>query len=512
MSGYWERRAAQDMARAQQDALRALEDIEKLHRAALSRTRSTYNRIRKRFMSAYGLTREEAAKLLAQPCGREEYLKLLEEIGRLGRNNPKRDELMAKAASGAYAYRESVQTAMEDEIAAVTARLAEQEAARLEKHLTDAVQEQSLRAGFRIAKQTGIGIAFGGVNEELARQLIHRPWSGMDFSARVWKNREALGEALNDVLREGLVTGRSGEKIAQELSERMGVSMSRSRTLVRTETTHACGQADLAAYDEAGIERYRFLATLDLKTSRMCRKLDGKVYARKDAKPGVNFPPMHPNCRSTDVAEISEEELSQMKRWARDPVTGKDVHVPASMTYEEWLGLQEETYGEERIRLGEKMAKNEKRDKAQLEEYRGRLGKKHLPKDLASFQQMKYTEPEEWAKTKRAYATIGEIDGKPWADSFKKEAKNTYWIMRGEDVEMSGHALARYLQRRETIKGGYSTQQLAQLCRKPVNYRQQDGRDVRLYDGVAAIFSADTGEMVSFVKKANPKADWREAT
>ena len=45
---------------------------------------------------------------------------------------------------------------------------------------------------------------------------------------------------------------------------------------------------------------------------------------------------MHPWCRSTTICDISDDELSQMRRRARDPISGKQLDIPASMTYEQW--------------------------------------------------------------------------------------------------------------------------------------------------------------------------------
>ena len=45
---------------------------------------------------------------------------------------------------------------------------------------------------------------------------------------------------------------------------------------------------------------------------------------------------MHSWCRSTTICGISDEELAEMKRRARDPENGKTYTVPANMTYEEW--------------------------------------------------------------------------------------------------------------------------------------------------------------------------------
>lgn len=403
-SRYWEQRAARDARRAYRDAEALLLEIEKLHSAARRDIRAMAIRIRMRFRNAYALDADKANELMNSPVGREEYLQLLAEIGRLGPKNPKRDELLAKAAAPAYAYRENIAEAMEDELVAVTARLAEQEVQLLTDHLTKTAQEQSLRTGFRIQQRAGVGFRFGGVSEELARVMINRPWSGANFSARIWQNQDALTETLNDVLRTGLTLGKSGDTLAQDISERLNVSLHRAQTLVRTETTYVCNQADMAAYEEAEIERYRFSAVLDLKTSKICRKHDGKVYRRKAAKAGVNFPPMHPNCRSLTVTIFSDEELARMKRWSRDPVTGKDVYVSADMTYEEWLQMQKETYGEERIAAAQKMVDNRRQDEKQLEEYRNVLGDKHtFLKSREAFQQMKYLNEDTYRFVKLDY-------------------------------------------------------------------------------------------------------------
>ena len=403
---YWEKRAAQDMARALRDAQAVIGDVEALHTQARTRITQMMHRIRTRFAKVYGLTQEQAKALLDAPCGRAEYLALLEAIGTLAADNPLRATLLAKAAAPSYAFRESLGTAMQDQLTAMTAHLAGQEAGKLTEHLTQTAVEQSLRAGFRIQQQAGVGFAFGGISEELAREMIKTPWSGASFSSRIWKNQSQLEELLNSVLREGLTTGRSTEAIAGDIADAMGVSLSRARTLVRTETAYISTQADMAAYEEAELEEIQFSAVLDMKTSRICQKMDGKIIKRSEAKVGENIPPMHPNCRSITTCVMREEDKARMTRWARDPVTGEGVKVPAGMTYKEWLALQKETYGEERIEAARKMAVNRKRDKAQFEAYRAVLGKKNLPASLEKFQAMKYTQSEEWERSKSLYRDV----------------------------------------------------------------------------------------------------------
>ena len=71
----------------------------------------------------------------------------------------------------------------------------------------------------------------------------------------------------------------------------MGVAYSAAKRLVRTETAYIYEQATKDAYEECGVEWYEFLATLDGRTSEICRELDGKHFKVRDAMPGKNYPP-----------------------------------------------------------------------------------------------------------------------------------------------------------------------------------------------------------------------------
>ena len=79
---------------------------------------------------------------------------------------------------------------------------------------------------------------------------------------------------------------------------------------------------------------YVFVATLDNRTSQICQELDGKKFKLSEAEEGVNYPPMHPYCRSTVRAYISDDVEKDLKRRARDE-NGKNTVVD-NMSYSEW--------------------------------------------------------------------------------------------------------------------------------------------------------------------------------
>jgi SPP1 gp7 family putative phage head morphogenesis protein len=186
---------------------------------------------------------------------------------------------------------------------------------------------------YDIAQGIGEQPVFSAVNKRLIDQIVNDQWSGKNYSQRIWWNTSKLSEDVQQLLTTAAMSGESINKTSRRLSERFGQSIYNSQRLIRTETTYSCNQAELASYEELDIDRYKYVATLDSRTSPICQKLDGQVFKTKDAKAGTNLPAMHPNCRSTTIAYF-EDGMPDI-RIAKDK-DGKNIKVPASMTYDEW--------------------------------------------------------------------------------------------------------------------------------------------------------------------------------
>lgn len=192
------------------------------------------------------------------------------------------------------------------------------------------------RTMFDVQKGLGVGFAFASMPDKVIQNILKQPWAGKQFSARIWDNTDVLAKQVSEVITAGFVSGVGTAKMTRELAERMGVGKHAANRIVRTETTYMANMAEMESYEEAEIDQYMFLATLDKKTSKICQKQDLKIYKVKDAKPGVNMPPMHPFCRSTTRAYFGPKTLDSIQRRARNPATGKNELVPASMAYPEW--------------------------------------------------------------------------------------------------------------------------------------------------------------------------------
>ena len=171
--------------------------------------------------------------------------------------------------------------------------------------------------------------------------ILKKPWvsDGLNFSDRIWRDKERLLNTLQGELTRGLIRGEPYGKIAQRIAGRMGVARSAAARLVETEAAFFSSRGQQDAFRDLGVEQYEFVATLDSRTLETCREMDGKVLPLSEFKPGITAPPLHCHCRSTTCPYFDDEFTEGETRAARDPETGKTVQVDSRLTYENWKNI-----------------------------------------------------------------------------------------------------------------------------------------------------------------------------
>ena len=199
-------------------------------------------------------------------------------------------------------------------------------------------------------------------------------------------------DALTRHIRQGVFSGESSAEIARRMAgtlefgqkalssrqkalaggELTKLANHQIRTIVRTSVNQVQNQASQAVYaaNSKVAPKYQYVATLDSRTSAVCRDLDGKTFAYNRGP----TPPQHFNCRSTTVPVVDYEGLSKRKGFEdlKPPPVGKVVtrpsatgRVPQDTTYGEWLlkqdkKLQVKTLGnEKKVNYFKRLAKKE---------------------------------------------------------------------------------------------------------------------------------------------------------
>lgn len=200
--------------------------------------------------------------------------------------------------------------------------------------LTDIAKGTYYETIYQVQVFEGIGHAFAKLNKNTIETILSYPWSGANFSDRIWKQKEKFTDTIKQELTQKFIQGKDVRSTAKAIADKMDVSYKNACTLVQTESAYIAGESTARGYEATGVEQYQILATLDSRTSSICREQDGKVYDLQDKTIGVNYPPFHVRCRTTTVPYFNDEEDTG-KRAAKKP-GGKTYYVPANMTYKEW--------------------------------------------------------------------------------------------------------------------------------------------------------------------------------
>jgi SPP1 gp7 family putative phage head morphogenesis protein len=172
-------------------------------------------------------------------------------------------------------------------------------------------------------------------------------------------------EQFSQVVRNGLLTGESTPAIAKRLIGRLqfgdygplsvkqlaaaggeltAVANNQVMALVRTSINQVANAASQQVYEanQDITKKYRYIATLDTRTSARCRALDGREFEYGKGP----MPPQHFNCRSTTVPILDYNQLGKDLgiENLEPPPSGKRAAsggmVPSDTTYGEWLKKQ----------------------------------------------------------------------------------------------------------------------------------------------------------------------------
>lgn len=172
------------------------------------------------------------------------------------------------------------------------------ENAILDKYFTDeALDELRRQAGILGGSSTG--------SVERAKRIVDADFYGTNFSERIWgrnghydQTRKELFGSLNRMYTD--MNGYRAER--RRLMDKFQTSEYEAMRLLRTESARIRANAELDSAREHEATHYIYIA--EPKACPICSDLDGLAFKIEDADMGVNFFPMHPNCRCSSRSHI----------------------------------------------------------------------------------------------------------------------------------------------------------------------------------------------------------------
>ena len=347
---YWTQRKANLIYEQMDKAEKQADKFDDIYRQSKTYLDKQINKIFDKFQRDYGLSESDARHVLKNMKDQKD-LNELRKVLDARPNDPNIQRLLADLDSPAYAYRIKRLERLSDDLDRMRESIYHSEKKGSDLFYSDLMNDSYYKATFDLQQQTGLAYSFSDLPETEIKRLQGLKWTGEGYSDRIWSNTGALASSVKDELLVSLMTGRSVRDTSQAIAERFEVGQNKARRLVRTESAFFHNQMELLSYEDAEITKYKFVAVLDRRTSKICQEHDNKVY--NTAVPGVNYPPLHPWCRSTTIAHDDDIDYSKLERRARNPETGKVEYVPADMSYKEWYDKYVEKPRERELSGGE---------------------------------------------------------------------------------------------------------------------------------------------------------------
>lgn len=148
----------------------------------------------------------------------------------------------------------------------------------------------------------GIAVRLVNVPLEMLRQTLTEPFDGHSWQAWGARLADDTVSRVHSEARQSLALGEGIQPLRRRLERTTGLAKASAERLARTCVNDVANRASVVSLEQGFgdlITGWKFVATLDGRTSLQCASLDGTVWAKDD--PNLRRPPLHPNCRSTLV-------------------------------------------------------------------------------------------------------------------------------------------------------------------------------------------------------------------
>jgi len=202
------------------------------------------------------------------------------------------------------------------------------------------IQLEATVAAGQINAVMGTAIATNTVSAAFSKSVMRRALVMGAPAAEWWgRQRRATYSRFADIVRAGVLTGKDNGTMVREWREASGQLRRHAEAQIRTSVMSVANAARFEMYEAHKdlIKGYRVLATLDLRTSALCRARSGMHWevdgspmdGTTDKFPGP--PPWHWNCRSmlVPILEIDKTFVGMQ--------SSKDGPVAGDISYDQWF-------------------------------------------------------------------------------------------------------------------------------------------------------------------------------
>ncbi|HGM1248117.1 TPA: minor capsid protein [Clostridioides difficile] len=331
---YWRKRFEQLEEAQNNKSIKCYLELEKQYKLAMTSIEKDILAWYNRFAESEGISLLEAKKLL-NTRELEEFKWNVEEYIKYGKENAINQKWIKELENASARVHITRLEALKLQIQQQVEVLYGNEIDGIDKLMRDIYTSEYYHTAFNVQQGVNVGWSLMSLDTNRINKIISKPWTSdrLNFSERIWsKHRPALINELHTKLTQSIIRGENPKNLVNDFAKKFNVSKSQAKNLIMTESAFFASASRKDCFNDLDVEKYEIIATLDLRTSNICRELDGKVFDMKDYQVGITAPPFHCRCRTTTAPFFSDEEGYRV---ARDE-NGKTYYVPSNMKYKEW--------------------------------------------------------------------------------------------------------------------------------------------------------------------------------
>lgn len=351
---YWQKRFEQLENARHSQSEELIKDLEKDIKLAQKELEKEINNWYARIAVNNDISIREAKKLL-KANELEEFKWTVEEYIKKGKQNEINEQWIKELENASAKFHISRLEQIKLQTRQIIEQLYDDRLDKIDTHIERMYTDGYYKSLYELQK--GIGLAFNvtAIDTRKLSMIMSKPWAadGRNFSDRIWTSKAQLINEVHTNLTRMCMLGEAPDKAINNIAKAMNVSKNQASRLVMTEAAYFGTESQREAYKELDVEEYEILATLDYKTSDICRTMDGKHFKLSDMQIGVNAPPFHCYCRTVTIPYFDDEFTKNEKRWSRKN-NGETELVDGNLTYEEWEKKYVKVGEQEKMLVSEK--------------------------------------------------------------------------------------------------------------------------------------------------------------
>ena len=171
------------------------------------------------------------------------------------------------------------------------------EAEEYEKHL-----EKVVRLGWKSSLKSPMMISDATV--KMIANTMYK--TDANIAAELLGKKAIQADRIFSYIKDAFIRGDSYSKMAQTIKDRFDVNYRAAKQWVYTEGSRCINEGKAQGFRDAGYTRYIYRTMQDDGVCDLCESMDGEEFSFAEREQGVNFPPMHTNCRCSFEVVIDE--------------------------------------------------------------------------------------------------------------------------------------------------------------------------------------------------------------